>query len=292
VSPLAAVVRRRVLITGGVCVALLFADYALAIWTAQGQRFEDAVLGAADRVADGVEGLWAMRVLNTITVSSVVGAAIAVAVIGSLRRRLFLGLLAVGLIAASVATVELLRWTVLRPILLNVGDRREDQSFPILCAVTMVVPHRFRGATALLASVCAASVGGATVTASWHRPSDVIGSDLVVVIFACVAVAVLCWRGWVSEAALPTTTGRSTRGLLAGAGGAAALLVFAVLTAVVGAVPGGRGGAGPGAVDGPFLVAGRAVALSACAAVPLALLGLLHRVDLHPPHASEGDCRS
>jgi hypothetical protein len=174
---------------------------------------------------------------------------------------------------------------VLRPVLLHHGTRREDQSFPsghvavamsVMCALVLVAPYRFRGAVVFLASLWAASVEIAAVTASWHRPSDTIGSDLIVVLYACAAIAVLTRRGWVREAELRTPTGRAARGLLAGGYGAVALLAVGV-AALTGRTAGG-----------PALTAGRLIALSGSAAVAVALLALLRRVDLDtPPRPTE-----
>jgi hypothetical protein len=170
---------------------------------------------------------------------------------------------------------------MLRPVLLHHGTRREDQSFPsghvavamsVMCALVMVAPYRFRGAVVFLASLWAASIEVAAVTAAWHRPSDTIGSDLIVVIYACAALAVLARLGWVSEATLRTPTGRAARGLLVGAYGGAGVLALAVAAVA-------------GLTDGPVLTAGRAIAVSGSTAVALALLALLGRVDLDTPLA-------
>ncbi len=286
-TPLAAGVRRRALIIGGLAATLLVAVYVLAVWTSAGQRFEDAVLKAATLAAGSPDGLRAARTLHTITNASLAGAVIAVLAIGLLRRKLVLGFLGAGVIAASVVTVEILQRSVLRPVLLATGNRREDQSFPsghtaiamsVMCALVLVAPYRGRGAAVFLTSLWAASVGVAAVTADWHRPSDTIGSDLVVVIYTCTAVAVLAWSGRVSEVTLPTTAGRAARGLLAGVYGVTTLLAFGVAVVV------------RGVVGGPALTAGRAVALFGSAAVALTLLGLLGRVDLSapPPGAGSG----
>jgi membrane-associated phospholipid phosphatase len=279
----------RATAVGGGCVALLAAVYLLAVWTSAGQRFEDAVLRAAGRVAGTTEGARALDILDAIAVPSVVAAALLVLAVGLLRHRVMLGFLGVGVIAASILTAEVMQRLVLRPILLPHGYRREDQSFPsghtavamsVMCALAMVVPYRLRGPVVLLTSVWAASVGVATVTASWHRPSDTIGSGLIAVICVCVAVALLARSGRVREAAPATPTGRVLRALLAGGYGVVAVLgsgVAVVMVSVVLKNP-TRDGTGAG-----ILLAGRSLALSGSAAVAVTLLALLRRTDLGTP---------
>jgi hypothetical protein len=209
------------------------------------------------------------------------------------RRRLFLGFVTIGMIAASIVTTEGVQRFGQRPILLAQGLRRMDQSFPsghtavalaLMCAVVMAVPYRFRGVTVFLTSLWAASVGVATVTTSWHRPSDTIGSALIVVGYAAAAVAVLVWCGKVRATALPTPAGRALRSPLAMAYAGAALLAFAVAAVVVVVVL-KRSGPGPYGPD--ILLAGRCLALSASTAVAAALLALLHQTDLGAPVADE-----
>ena len=275
-------VLRRALILGGACVAALAIVYLLAVWTAPGQRFEDAVLRAADQVAGGAEQTHALHTLDAITGPSVVAAMILVLIIGALRHRIFLGLLSVGTIIASIATTEAIQHFGRRPILLDYGYRREDQSFPsghtavamsLMCALIMVVPYRFRGSVVFLTAVWAGSVSVATVTASWHRPSDTIGAGLIVVGYACAAVAVLARWGRVREAALRTPVGRVLRGSFTGS----AVLAFMVAAAVTGValVAFHRGHTGAA-----VLLAGRSLAVSVSAAAAVTMLALLRHVDL------------
>jgi hypothetical protein len=156
----------------------------------------------------------------------------------------------------------------------------------LMCAVVLVVPYRFRGLVLFLASLWAASVGIATVTASWHRPSDTIGAGLVVIGFACAAVAVLARSGRVRQAASCTPVGRTLRGLLAGAYAAVAVLAFAVAAAAVGVVLNASDRGDPGTA---MLLAGRSLALFGSAAVAVALLTLLRNVDLGAPTAGPAE---
>lgn len=280
---------RRAFVLGVSCLVIFAAVFLVAVRTAPGQRFEDSILRAADRSATTAEQVQALNTLDTITVPSVIVGMIFVLLVALFRRRILLGLLSVGMIVASIATSEAIQRMAHRPILLSHGFRREDQSFPsghaavamsLMCAVVMVVPYRFRGLAVFLASLWAASVGVATVTAGWHRPSDTIGSDLIVVGYTCAALAVLARWGRVREAALRTSTGRVLRGLLAGAYAAVAVLGFAVAAVVVARVFSASSGGGTGAST---LLAGRSLALSGSAAVAVTLLALLRHMDLGAP---------
>jgi membrane-associated phospholipid phosphatase len=271
VNSLSTTVARRAIITALTGSALLVGAYLLAVWTSSGQRFEDAVLGAAERATGGEQEVRATRTLEMITVSSVAVAVSVVIAIGLLRRRPSLALLATGVIAASLVITEIVERSAPRPLLLEAGVRREDQSFPsghaaiamsVMCALAMVVPYRFRGWVLLPASFAATAIGLATITAHWHRPSDVVASDLIAVLCTGAAVATLARWGSVRPATLRTAPGRVARALLVGAYGVVALV------AVVGSLS-----------ESP-LTAGRAIVVAGAAAVTLTLLALLHRVDL------------
>jgi hypothetical protein len=256
-------------VTGGICAAGLIAVYLLAVWTPAGQRFEDAVLRGATGSTDGAR---ATSALDRISAPTLILAIAVVLSIGFLRRKPLLGFLGAGVVVASVATAEVIQRSVQRPILLQHGYRREDQSFPsghaavamsVMCALVMVTPYRFRGVVLLATSVGATAVEVATVSASWHRPSDAVGSDLIVLVYVCVAAAVLARYGWIAEAG---ASGRLARTLLATGYGGVALVALAVAVAAAG--------------HGSAFLAGRALALCGSAAVALALLALLRGVDL------------
>ena len=60
-------------------------------------------------------------------------------------------------------------------------------------ALVLVVSENSRPWAALGGLIYATAVGAGTVTAGWHRPSDVIGAYLVVTMWTGVTVAVLIW---------------------------------------------------------------------------------------------------
>ncbi|MCU7726399.1 phosphatase PAP2 family protein [Actinoplanes sp. KI2] len=280
---------QRASIFGVTCVALLIVVYALAVFTVPGQRFEDAVLRAADAVAGSPEQAAALNTLGLITVPTAVAGVLLVFLVGALRRRFLLATLAVVAMAGAVVTTELIQRYGIRPILLQHGHRRYDQSFPsghttvataLMCGLVLVAPYRFRGLTVALGLLFATGVGVATVTASWHRPSDTIGATLIVVGYGCATVAVLTKFRRVRPAALPTVLGRTLRVSLATVVAGVAVLSFAgaAVAVVIALRPAHESGSVPAT-----LAAGRLLALGAGASAGAALLALLRRVDIGAP---------
>jgi membrane-associated phospholipid phosphatase len=276
----------RALSMGVACAVGLLCVYLIGVHTTTGQRFEDAVLRAAARLDNSTVQAHALRVLDAISVPSVVAGSLVIILIAMLRRRIFLGLLAVGMIAVSIATTEVFQYLLSRPLLLAHGYRREDQSFPsghttvsaaLMCGLVMVMPYRLRGATVVLTSLAAAGVAVATVTAGWHRPSDTLGADLIVVGWTCAATAVLAWCGRVRERTIPTPVGRALRRLLTGGYAGVVVVALAVAAAAVADV---LSAPRPRDVGASTLLAGCALALAGSAAVAVSMLALLRRVDL------------
>lgn len=293
------VVARRAVRTGICCALLLAVVYLTAVWTRPGQRFEDAVLRGAAGALVADKGRTAFAVLDTISEPMLAAVVLLVFLAGLARGRLPLALGGAGLISAAVLTTEALHYVILsRPLLLGSGDRREDQTFPsghttialsVLCALILVVPYRWRGVAAFAASVWATAVGLSTVTTSWHRPSDTIGGALVALVWTCAAIALLARHGRVREEEPPGPVARAVLGAAGGLQAAAALTALAVALCAMAFIL--VRAAGPGGSGAPAaLLAGRAIAVAACAAVAPVVLALMHGVDLgrvdlgRPPH--------
>jgi len=269
VDQLCATIPRRAAAVGTASAILLVAVYLIAVWTHAGQRLEDAVLRAAALATDGWQPTAATRLLGTVTTASLLGAAILVLTIAMLRRQAYLGFLAVGLIAASVVTTQILQAVVSRPLLLEAGRRREDQSFPsghtavamsVMIALLMVVPQRFRWPAMILIGPWSIGMGVATVTAGWHRPSDTVGSDLIVLAYACLALVLLARQGAVRQ-----TESRTPQTVLVGLSSAAMLVAVGI-----GVFAAGRSG----------FALSRAMVFGAAVGVALTMLALLRGVEL------------
>ncbi|MFG2036667.1 phosphatase PAP2 family protein [Dactylosporangium sp. NPDC048998] len=271
----------RAAVVGGGSVLLFAVVYLLAVRTVPGQRFEDAVLTAAEARAGTVSQERATRVLSIVTASTVAVVAAGVVAIGFLRRAPRLGLLAAAVILATVAATEVLQFWLPRPVLLHSGYRRDDQSFPsghtatamaMMCALVLVVPYRLRWAALAASSLFAGGIAVATVVASWHRPSDTIGGDLIALAVCCAAVAWLAGRGGLRPVPRPVPKP------LWALGGLYTLVTLAA-TAVVLAVGPLDARAGADATRGSALLTGRAIALAGAGATALMLLLVLGRAE-------------
>lgn len=284
---------RRLWAAAAGAVLLLACVYGAFVRTAAGQRWENAVLRGRREDETLAAARAANRVLDHITLSSL-GAAVAVLVLlGLARRRYVLTVAGAGTVGFSVLIAEVLKRYVLeRPDLVAAPERLLGNSFPsghttiamsVLFGLVLVVPYRWRGVAVGVCSLWATFVGAYTVAAGWHRPSDTIGADLLVLAVACSVTALLARSGRVRPV---VDRPRPLRALfvitplcgvaLAGLGSGALLLVDSSF----------RLPPGDPAVPRLAYAGGHALAAGASAATTLALLALLHRVDLDRPRPS------
>lgn len=196
--------RRRdwLVVLATVCALLLVVLYVVAVRTKWGQNLDDAALDG--RTTRSVVIRATGRLLDTISVTSLALLGGASVVIAVARRRIHLALTAAAVVVGAVATTEILKLVVLgRPDLVGTNDPLPAASFPsghatvamsLAVAFTLVVPAGIRGVTALSGLAYACLVGTGTVTAGWHRPSDVMGAFLVVMMWTGIAGAVLIRR--------------------------------------------------------------------------------------------------
>jgi membrane-associated phospholipid phosphatase len=230
-TALAAAWVRRLAALALLCVLALGAVYAVAVRTTTGQEVEDAALSA---VGDRPElQQRADDDLRDLTERSLVVAAVVVVAIALVQRRPRLAVALVVLVGGSILTTEALKRVLLvRPPLASAAGALADNSFPsghatvataLAVAFVLAVPPPWRGIATMPAAVYASVRGWQTVTAGWHRGSDVVGAVLVVMTWACAMGAVLVARQGIGRA-------RSDSGL-ATLGAAAA-----GITAFVGAV--------------------------------------------------------
>lgn len=251
--------------------ALLAVVYVLALWTPAGQHFEDGVLTAATQGVGRHQAYVAQLMLSTIRSATTLAAILVVVVVGILRRQAYTGIMAAGVIVAAALTTQVLQAVVERPILLRSGYRRDDQSFPsghtaigmaVLAALVLVVPHRFRWYAIAVAAPAGIGLGLATVTVGWHRPSDTVGSDLIVLLYAAAAVLLLARSGRVQAASRkpPTVLGIAAVGLC--------VAVVAELS-----------------TGGLVFTVGRVIVLAAGVATTMALLALVHGLEFGTPPA-------
>jgi len=191
-----------------VSAVLLMILYLVAVRTGWGQRLDNAALDG--RTTRAVVLHATGRLLETISVTSLALLGGAAAAIAAARRRTHLALAAAGVVVGAIVTSEILKRVILgRPELSGSADPLPAPSFPsghttiamsLAVAFVLVVPARARGVTALCGLAYACLIGMGTVTAGWHRPSDVMGGFLVVTLWAgLVTAALIRWRGAAPE---------------------------------------------------------------------------------------------
>ncbi|MFF0050755.1 phosphatase PAP2 family protein [Streptomyces sp. NPDC005498] len=280
---LAVRVRRRLWITACAAAVLTAAVYLAFVRTATGQRWESVVLAGRLRDETPAASHEANHMLDHITSMTLAAAVVVLVLIGSVRRRYALTAVAVGTVGGSLALTEVLKRLLLsRPDLIDAPARN---SFPsghttiamnVMFGLVLVVPYRLRSITVGICSLWATFVGAYTVAAGWHRPSDTIGADLIVLAVACALTAILARTGRVDAAPAPQHPLGSLLAIaplsavaLAGLGGGTVLLADSMF----------RLPAADPAVPLLAYQAGHALAAGVSAAVTLTLLGLLRHVD-------------
>ena len=192
--------RRSALLALGVaCFALFVGLYFVAVRTEVGQRIDEAAIEG--RARDSVVQHAVFRTLDTVSVTSIFLATVALIVIALLRRR---PLLAVGigvLVLGSNVTTQVLKDVLTRPDLLTPPSVQNSlAAFPsghstvamsLALALVLAVPARLRLPVGLAGISYAVLVGAATLTGAWHRPSDVLGAYLVTLGWAAAVCAFL-----------------------------------------------------------------------------------------------------
>jgi membrane-associated phospholipid phosphatase len=184
------------LVLAGVELALLVAVWEYFVRSAHGQLLDTVALSANSIGRTSVQSL-VENILNAMSVLSLGIATAAVGFIALIRRRIAVAVGAVLLIAGANATALLLKSGLHRPELgIDVQRAGAGNSFPsghttvaasVAVALILVLPPGVRGVAAVLGALFASVAGVATLSAGWHRPSDAIGSLLLVGVWASVA---------------------------------------------------------------------------------------------------------
>ncbi|RZT25177.1 PAP2 superfamily protein [Mycobacterium sp. BK558] len=192
--------------------ALVFgaAVYLLAVQTGTGQRLEAAALRGADQVDPELHRI-ALQAFHTITVSSQLGATALVALVGLLRRQVWLAVAGVGVILGGQAITQLVKYHVLSRPNLVAGTGAENTlpsghttaAMCLLFATLIVMPYRFRGVAMFFTLSWAVGLGAYTVIIQAHRLSDTLAADAVALIVACVAAQLLAWTGRIRAVVSP-----------------------------------------------------------------------------------------
>jgi membrane-associated phospholipid phosphatase len=280
-----------------VSVVLLALVYVVAVRTEWGQRIDDAALDGRTTRATVLHAT--DRVLSTISIASLALGSAAIIVVAFARRRPHLAIAAGVIIVGANVTTQILKKVVLDRPDLGVDEGLHEMSnwFPsghstvamsLAIGLVLVVSVNVRPWAALGGLAYATLVGAGTVTAGWHRPSDVIGAYLVVTAWTGAVVAVLIWAEG-AERARPSALVQRVPTLspfLAGIG------IGVLLGAMVG-VAGTLVAARTEQLDAVELGAAYAASIAVIAGFALvllvAVLGALRGLSLDPPHDQLGE---
>ncbi|WP_341721308.1 phosphatase PAP2 family protein [Micromonospora sp. FIMYZ51] len=184
-----------------VVLALVQAAAFIVVWryalhTGTGQWIDTVALTGnrigRDRIEEPVN-----RILNAMSVVSLLAATVMIGFIALIRGRVALAVAATLLIAGSNVTTQALKYVLTRPDY-GIDPERAfvGNSLPsghttvaasVAVALVLVLPPKVRGFAAVLGAGYAAIAGVATLSASWHRPSDAVAAYLVVGVWAALA---------------------------------------------------------------------------------------------------------
>ncbi|MEH0824532.1 MULTISPECIES: phosphatase PAP2 family protein [unclassified Micromonospora] len=176
--------------------AALVVVWRFAVHTGTGQWLDTVALTGNRIGQDRIDGP-VDRILNAMSVVSLLAATAVIGFIALIRGRKGLAVAATLLIAGANVTTQLLKYVLDRPAL-GIDPERDavGNSLPsghstiaasVALALVLVLPPKVRPLGAFLGVAYAASAGVATLSAGWHRPSDAVAAFLVVGVWAALA---------------------------------------------------------------------------------------------------------
>lgn len=206
------------------------------VHTVRGQLLDTAALTGNSIGWHRIESL-VHSVLGALTVLAVLVSLIAV-VVALARRQVLLAVVVILLILGANITTQVMKLGLERPDLgVDLARVTAGNSLPsghatvaasVAVAVVLVLPARLRGMAAVAGAAATALAGVSTLSADWHRPSDVVAALLIVGIWAAVGGIVLVLAGR-SQTPKPLPPRRAGLVFLTGMG---ALLLIAALVAL------------------------------------------------------------
>lgn len=238
------------LLASAACVVGIVYLARLAVGTAAGQRLDQLILTGAQGDTGQVTE-WAELAVTTVSVPVVAGVLALAAVMVLLRGKPGLLIPLVVLVAGANITTQVVKHLVVDREALTSGVEVTPNSFPsghtalaATAAVALVLASgHLRWLLAPLGAVWTAAAGVGTVVVGWHRPSDVVGSILIVAAWTFLVLAVdnIHSRIRRGRGEVPSGWGRRRRGIpMTGEaprtslidGGMATLLIIAGLAAL------------------------------------------------------------
>lgn len=185
--------------------AILVGSYLFFVRTYTGQYLENSALIGASLEANASQVAEALENLRVISYVSLGAALVAIVIIGLIRKAWQIAAAGVWVLAGATVTTELLKKVLLtRPDLAPIYQDNAHNSFPsghttiamaILVSLLIVVPYRWRGPVMLVTVTWATTIASATITARWHRFSDTVSANAVVLIFGAIALIWLARQG-------------------------------------------------------------------------------------------------
>ncbi|MER7168920.1 phosphatase PAP2 family protein [Micromonospora sp. NPDC000207] len=180
------------------------------------------------------------KILNAMSVVSLLAATAFIGFIALIRGRVALAITATLLIGGANITTQILKYGMDRPDF-GVDPERAfvGNSLPsghttvaasVAVALMLVLPPKVRVLGTVLAAGYAAIAGVATLSASWHRPSDAVAAYLVVGVWAALAGLVLLLTQR-EDAKISTEDAHRMAAILLGGAGLVAICVSAVALA-------------------------------------------------------------
>lgn len=161
-----------------------------ALYTVPGQNLDNLSMEAM-RARSALMPRQLNILTSLVSVPAIAVVAAGVLLVGIARRRLALALRAVALVACANVATQLVKAALTRPDL-GVSWTLEN-SYPsghttvaasISVALVMVAPRGFRAAAAFFGWAWTTLMAGVVIANGWHRLADVLGSILIVAIFA------------------------------------------------------------------------------------------------------------
>ncbi|MEU4681119.1 phosphatase PAP2 family protein [Micromonospora sp. NPDC023737] len=214
-------------------VAAFLVTWRVAVHTELGQWVDTVALTGnrigQDRIDEPVD-----RILNAMSVVSLLAATAVIGFIALMRGRIALAITATLLIAGANVTTQLLKYGLSRPDLgIDLERVYAGNSLPsghaavaasVAVALVLVLPTRVRAFGAFVGAGYAAAAGVATLSAGWHRPSDALAAFLVVGVWAAVAGLVLLFTQR-EQAQFSTADAHRVASTVLGVGGVIALVI-------------------------------------------------------------------
>ncbi len=172
---------------------LVVAIYVVAVRTTRGRVLDGASLRGAAQSRSSATDL-VQRLLDAVSVASLVIAVLSLVIIALLRFRRDLAVAAVVVVLGSNLTTQVLKRLLPRPdlgltettpaTLNSLPSGHTTVAFSIAVALVIVSPIALRPLAALAGTVYASATALATLTAGWHRPSDSLAAFFIVTAWA------------------------------------------------------------------------------------------------------------